>query len=42
MTSHSSGRSPAEAWPADLLDRFGTAGEIGISTRRGDGTLRSC
>lgn len=30
----------ARPWPADVLERFGSAEEIEISTRRVDGTLR--
>ncbi|WP_018603331.1 hypothetical protein [Mycobacterium sp. 155] len=29
-----------DPWPTDVLDRFGTAEEIEISTRRVDGSLR--
>jgi hypothetical protein len=40
-TGDGAGGSIPSAWPADTLDRFGTADEIGISTRRKDGSLRA-
>jgi hypothetical protein len=41
MTLNDTANEAGAGWPAGQLDRFGSADEIEISTRRSDGSLRA-